>query len=392
MQKRLIVYIALHNLLHKKARSLVTIGGLSVAVAIIVFLLGLGYGIQDLVIKDFTTLDALRTIDVTSEKSEQIELTNETIETFKEDENVDQVYPIVELGAKLRYQDALTDVAVISYSQNTVGIWDSLRFERGFDKTKFTDNNVIVSEAALNLVGIENTDDPDLSMDIITEGYTKDAETIQGDFKLLTTFESETPIVLVPIEYLQESGLTKYSILKVQVDDTDYVTQFRTLTDKAGYKTRTSLDTIDDIKNYFQILRVALALFGSVAVVIALLGMFNTLTVSLMEKMEEIGLMKALGADEETVFRLFIVESIIMTLTSSILGIILGFMLSNYVQGLSRILADIKDIDTQVDFFNFPVDFLIILVTALIGVGMLTGLYPAYKASRTDPLDALRYE
>ena len=325
-----------------------------------------------MVIRDFTTLEALRSLDVTSEKSEVIEIDNETLVTFENDPRVSKTYPIVELGAQLEYDNSITDVAVISFEADTVGMWDSFLFEHSINTSDFSGNNIIISRAALNLIGIQKIEDgQEVDLGILTKGFAGDTEKVEDRFQVLTVIENiDTPIVLVPIDYLQQNGVDRYTLVKVLMKNTNDIDEYRILLERDGYKTRSAYDTVSEINNYFEVVRLGLAIFGVIAMSIAVLGMFNTLTVSLMEKFDEIGIMKALGAGENTILNLFIAESILISLGGAMAGIVTGILASTMLQEFIGLLGKIRKVDTMADLFYFPLDFIIVLVTILLVVGL----------------------
>lgn len=410
MKLKVILTIALKNLLRKKSRAFVTIAALSVAISLVVVLVSLGYGLQEMVISNFTTLESLRTIDVTPEKSQQIVLDETSLERMQELDSVDSVLPVVELGARIRYENSVTDVALVGLSGETFDRWVSLNIDDTSQLDYFFGNKVILGQDVLTLLGITdgasiigNSVELQISfgsyMDIEVEDEAVEPLTEVGDSVNLTdsfdvlTFEnnSTSPIVFVPIEYLIQNGLIRYSLVKVVTKSASDVASTRLLLEKMGYKTSTSQDIVDQIIEIFNIVRIGLSTFGIVAGVVAALGMFNTLTVSLMEKTREIGILKALGAQRGTVLILFLSEAVIISITGSVLGIVVGLLTSGIIQLVMSTMAKIRGYSLE-PLFSYPPLFLVFVFLLTILVGFLTGFYPARKAAAVNTLDALRYE
>lgn len=395
MKFKVILTIALKNLLRKKSRAIVTVFGLSIAIALVIVFVSLGYGLQTLVIDNFTSMEALRTIDITPEKSDVITLNDDSLQDILALDQIIEVLPVVELGAKMTYQDSTTDVAILGVDKAVFDKWttivlaDPSRID-GFEGTK-----AIVGQAALTLVGVSKGTDvvgQSVELDISTSAYTEDIESITGSFEIVTIeTASSSPVVIVPIKHLSDSGLTRYSMAKAVARTAEDVPETRLLLEKMGYRTRTAQDTVEQIADIFRIIRIGLAVFGIVAGVVATLGMFNTLTVSLMEKTREVGILKALGAQSSTVLALFLVEAGLMSFAGAILGTLLGIATTQIIQLVLAALAKIKGYEIS-RLFAFPFVFLAIVFLITLVVGFLTGFYPARKAAKINTLDALRYE
>lgn len=393
MKGKSILKIAIKNLLRRKSRSFVTMGGLALAIALVVIFVSLGYGLQRMVIKDFTTLEALRTIDVTAEKSEQIQLDNAALDEMEKLELVEDVLPIVEVGAKLYYENSVTDVAVIGLERKVFDMGTSLGVADPQLLDEFGGKKTIVSNVAASLVGLEgDIYQKELSLEISIGTFADEDVTIEEKFEVLTSETTSTsPVILIPIEFLQENGVNRYSIAKVETTSVEDVKDIRQILEKKGYKTRTAQDTVSQIEDIFTIVRFGLAAIGIVAAVVATLGMFNTLTVSLLEKTREVGILKALGAQKDMVLKLFLAEAVIMSIAGGIVGIFLGVFGCGLIQAILTLLA--RRAGQEMDsVFYFPILFLIGVFVSTVMVGLFTGFYPASKASSIKTLDALRYE
>lgn len=137
------------------------------------------------------------------------------------------------------------------------------------------------------------------------------------------------------------------------------------------------LETLKDITTELRLATVAIALmtlFG------AAIGLMNIMLVSVTERTREIGVRKALGATRSNILFQFLIEAIVITLIGGILGIIFGTLL-----GFGLAIA----IDGR---FVIPINWMLLGMTVCVFVGVISGLYPAIKASRLDPIESLRYE
>lgn len=113
----------------------------------------------------------------------------------------------------------------------------------------------------------------------------------------------------------------------------------------SGNKLRLVADTVSQINSLFATAHTILALLGMVALGIAALGMFNTLTVSLLERAREVGLMKAMGMKSSEEKELFLTESMIMGLFGGVLGLLLGLLGGKLVSSLLSLFAVLRVLD-----------------------------------------------
>ena len=124
---------------------------------------------------------------------------------------------------------------------------------------------------------------------------------------------------------------------------------------------------------------------------VAALGMFNTLTISLLERIKEIALMKILGMRKVDIRAIFLTESVIIGTVGGFLGIILGVALGSIANSILNHFAKLAGAD-QASVFYFAPLFIIGMIIFASLVGLSTGLYPARRATKVNALDVLRYE
>jgi putative ABC transport system permease protein len=203
--------------------------------------------------------------------------------------------------------------------------------------------------------------------------------------------EENTPFFYVPFMDLRSLGITNFSQVKVVVKDQGALAKTRQQIESMGYVTRSVADTVAQINSLFATARTVLMLLGLVALGVAALGMFNTLTVSLMERTREVGLMKAMGMKSSEVQELFLTESMIMGFFGGILGIVLGWLMGLIISILLSFFAIFKGVGF-VNITYIPLLFILVIVFLSLLVGLVTGIYPAKRATKISALDALRYE
>ncbi|MBI2465286.1 ABC transporter permease [Candidatus Shapirobacteria bacterium] len=186
-------------------------------------------------------------------------------------------------------------------------------------------------------------------------------------------------------------GVKNYSQIKVLTKDQGKVLGVRKSIESSGFRTMSTLDTVAQIENLFGTLRLLLGFLGTIALAVASLGMFNTMTVSLLERTREVGVMKAMGMQIAEVRELFLAESMIMGVGGGVMGILLGYLGGRL---LSLILSSVSMFKGQglIDISYIPLFFVTFILTISFVVGIVTGWYPSKRATKISALNALRYE
>lgn len=256
----------------------------------------------------------------------------------------------------------------------------------------------VVNKALLSVLGIKENESIGKKFTVsfvATEGLTDENKKVIStsvEYTIIgVTPDTKTPIVYVPIVDIKQMGLNNYSQVKLVVSDQKELSQARKQIEVLGFKTTSVVDTVSQIESLFRTLRLILGLLGVVALSVAALGMFNTLTISLLERTHEIGMMKAIGMKSTEVQDLFLTESMIMGFFGGIGGLVLGVVAGQLLSVLLSVFAVFRGIGF-VDVSAVPVSFVILIAFLSLLVGIMTGIYPAHRATKISALDALRYE
>lgn len=257
----------------------------------------------------------------------------------------------------------------------------------------------VVNRATLSVLGIKENEaiGKKIIVSFVVVGdllsdYKEKVESVPTEYTIIgVTPDEKTPILYVPFVNLRSLGIVNYSQTKIVIKDKIDLAKTRRQIESMGYETRSVADTVDQINSLFATARTILLLLGMVALAVAALGMFNTLTVSLLERTREVGLMKAMGMKSFEVQELFLTESMIMGVLGGFLGIVFGFITGKILGFFLSLFTLFKGIGfIDISYLPFPFVIMIIFLSLLVGIG--TGIYPAKRATKISALNALRYE
>lgn len=207
--------------------------------------------------------------------------------------------------------------------------------------------------------------------------------------KLAETLRTVQPTDLRDV--MSNSGSQTYQALIVHLEKPEYVQAVEDNIKKMGLGTWSLLDASRNLQRFFAILDAFLGIFGSLALIVASLGIVNTLVMAILERRREIGIMKAIGASDGDVRGLFFAEAATMGALGGMLGVAMGWGIGRIINTGTNIYLRRQSLPTET-FWAVPWW----LVAAAIGFGLIvsliSGLYPASRASKLNPVEALRYE
>ncbi len=192
--------------------------------------------------------------------------------------------------------------------------------------------------------------------------------------------------------YLPREARDQYASVKVKVRSADKVTSTQRRIDKMGFTTMSLTDFLKGINTVFVIVQAVLGGVASIALLVAAFGIANTMTMAIYERTREIGIMKAVGAAGTDIMRVFLVEAATIGFSGGLGGVVLGFLGGKVINlGLSLYYAEqMKDIKGGI--IATPVWLVLFTLIFATGVGLVSGIFPASRASRLSPLGALRHE
>ncbi|PYY01278.1 MAG: hypothetical protein DMG64_14820 [Acidobacteria bacterium] len=183
-----------------------------------------------------------------------------------------------------------------------------------------------------------------------------------------------------------------YQALIVRVSRSAQVEPVEDKIKQLGYNTFSLLDATRSLRKFFAILDLFLGIFGSLALAVASLGIINTLVMSILERRREIGIMKAIGASDGDVQKLFFAEAGAMGIFGGTLGVVLGWIIGRVINFGTRVYMQRQQQFTPDDVWLVPLWLVLGAIGFSLMVSLVAGLYPAARAARLDPVQALRYD
>jgi len=191
---------------------------------------------------------------------------------------------------------------------------------------------------------------------------------------------------------LKESESEGYFSAVIRVNDPVVLTDVRKRLTEMGFGSFSIVDQLEQIRTVFLIIDSVLGLLGGISLLVASFGIANTMIMSILERTREIGIMKAIGAEDREIKLIFFVEAAVIGLTGGVIGSLAAWG----IDGLSNRLAYRFILKPQgasfVDFFHLPPWLWLGAIMFALGVSILAALYPAARAARIDPVRALRHD
>lgn len=396
--------MAIESIKSNALRSFLTMLGIIIGISSVIAILSLGEGGKNAISGEFGKIGANTvTIKVNNTKA-----TNNDYFTLKD---IDRIYekvpgikaisPLVQKSGRISSEKKGKSVVIkgTSPSIKSINNYDIL-YGRYFNEREFNESKnvaVIDSLGAKFLFGRE-----DIVGESITVGGKAGAKkklTIVGVYKMegfIFGGENDTnmPVFIdVPVMFVKQMFTSDFYIdtLYVMGDENTNVNDISNASiriieamknnrEKGIYKSESLLKQLDQINNVIGIFTGFIGAVAAISLIVGGIGVMNIMLVSVTERTREIGIRKAIGATTKNIMVQFLTEAVIISLIGGIIGLILGI-------GGAFLIGSIKNITPSLSLMQI---LLVIIFSS--SVGIFFGIYPAKKAAKLDPIDALRYE
>jgi putative ABC transport system permease protein len=446
------VELSLTNLWRRKLRTSLTAFGVTIGIGALVSMVSFGTGMQKNVTESFRTLDLFNSLTVFSgdffseERSDpdqrphvippsgasQTVLDDAAREKIAALRGVDMVFPEVRIPAIVRF-NGKDEFRLLQAVPAKVTSSPMLRFSAGKAFASDEEDSLIVAASLLRQFGVSEPrsslgkkmvvssigfdfsrlNPADLTSALVGERLpfaTEDTELTIVGVAESQAFAGPLPIqsdVFIPpgvskrIKRLPFSniwdlfrareGRLGYSALNVRLSSPVFVEPVKKEVTGMGLRVFALADQFKEIQRGFLILNMVLAAVGMIAIVVASLGIVNTMVMSILERYSEIGIMKAVGASDRDIRRIFFFESSVIGFIGGIFGFGLGWAVSGIINGVVNFFLAKQGVPF-IRYFSFPAWLAAGALAFSVVVSLAAGVYPAIRAARVDPVRALRHD
>ncbi len=382
-----------------KLRSSLTALGLIIGIAALVILTSIGRGIHTFVLAEFTQFGT-NLVSISPGKKSTFGLSGATISTVRplnladavslsQLENIIAVVPVVQGNVRIEADNKQRRTNVLGVGASVPQVWKikpvSGRFLPTGEETNPRAFAVLGNKLASELFGTNNPlgkririgTDRYRIMGVMEKkgqllGFDMDDTIYIPAGKALELFDRES---LMQIDLLYKNSV---SVTSIQKSIKKLLISRHGMEDFTLVSQNQMLEKMDSI---LSILTLAVAALGSVSLVVGSVGILTIMTIAVSERISEIGLLRALGAERSTIFQLFLWEALTLSMVGGVCGVLLGLFT---VQILDAMLPALP---VQIAWGYIATAFMVSLL-----IGIVAGVIPAMKAARLEPLEALRTE
>ncbi len=429
MRLRDLVFLVGANLRRMKMRLALTSLGVVIGTSAIVLMLSLGIGLQKNITAELGNVGSATHIIVMGGMmapgaAEQQPLNDRAIEEIKTLEHVETVVPALMLhslqAVSYKKHDGylnaqgvpMDEIAKLGYTVETgrlprnekeilLGAGAGQAFSTGAGRLSTLKNADLVGKRLIATF-IEIPADPGASEMAHQEpAEVKRKLTVVGVLSEVDMQVDQSAFVTLDAA-IDFNGMSRrrptYEQVTVKVDTPVVAADVEKELQGQGYSTYSLRSMQEGLKNTFLIIQGVLGALGGIAMLVASLGIANTMTMSIYERTREIGIMKAVGASNRQIKRVFLGEAAFIGILGGLGGLLFsatGAALANlFVQGLiaSQSTASGGTMPQTRSFFDISPGLALFAITFAAGVGLLAGVLPAVRAANLDPLTALRHE
>jgi putative ABC transport system permease protein len=456
MKLRDLTELAARNLREALLRNSLTTLGIAVGVASLVAMLSLGVGLQELASTRLSRSGLFDAVFVTTQSNMRAfggppratertstqparKLDDNARQQLAQIKNVVEVYPEVRFPTEVQFEGKpyMTTVAGIPASARADGAFDEmkgsffsgpeakeaiLQIEFARDLSRQTDS-LVGKDLVLRYAEKQAlpADDPAPEANhsaaddaAASGGFSLVPRELQ--LRIIGVVETEPATgfggfgrgrLLIPLQIAQNlriaqptdmremlrgnSGKPSYESLTVRVSSPKAVQAVADAIKGMGFGTFSILDATKNLRLFFTVFDLLLGIFGSLALTVASLGIINTLVMAILERRREIGILKALGAADRDVRRLFFAEAGAMGLLGGVLGVGLGWAIGRALTFGTNVYLKRQELP-PIDLSSIPWWMVAAAIAFSFFVSLAAGMYPASRAARLNPVEALRYE
>lgn len=412
------------NIFQNKLRNLLTAFGIGIGVAMLIILLSFGFGLKANLEQGLSSIISTNTITVTPSKntgfsfspktsssSSQKILDLSTISSFSKIKNVEADWGESTFLGSMIYKNNKSEILVESLSPNKY-IDSNIKSSVTSGKIPQGNNGgLLIQKAVAQNLGVKNIKSLVGSYVSISAGPTG------GGLKVRSSNATSTSLYTNPetfkikivgitngdVSYISyDTSITwlkllenvkdpKFSDITVLSNNTNNVSSIANTISNKGYGTQTLESVISELNTPFLIVDSILGIIGGISLVVSAIMILVIMLMEILERTREIGILKAIGAKRSDVRNLFIFETVVIGAIGGIFGLVIGIIVISILNYVVDIFIKSSG-GSSITLFSSPLYFYLAVFLFGIVISVLAGLYPSSKASKMNPIDALRYE
>lgn len=402
-----------HQLMLNKGKSFLTMLGIIIGIFSVIYMMTIGQSVKNFLISQIETIGTNTIMVMPSSMmtetsgSDQFVLTMDDVKAIRDSDLTSAIEAIT--GIATYNTNVFYDAAKKNYSAIITGLDPDaknagnyeLKQGRFFTQEEYDQNAkvaLIMENDATTIFSDQNAVGQNIKIDdkkFIIIGVLKKQSSLQP------TFSYVQPIIpLTTTQSIFNNNGKEISYIIAKVDDKNNIQKMRAAINNilnqrhpAG-KNQKDLISVQSMEQYLTIfnnvllgIQLFLSLIAAISLLVGGIGIMNIMLMTVKERTKEIGLRKAIGAKSSNILVQFLVESVVLTIIGGIIGIISGIAFSAFTIFIVNLIKPDWGVFLSISWIG-----VILSCTVSILTGIIFGLYPAFKASRLSPIEALRYE
>ncbi len=409
MSKIDLITMSFRNLWRRKLRTMLTVLGVVIGAASIIIMISLGLGMkkqQENIIADSGSIKEIFVFPKeTNESKKNVALNNKSLKKIKNIPHVKKAFPVINLSTR-----ATIEIGKYTGNANIEGIDPNYFIAsdteilngRPYDKNQ--KSSVLMASSYTNNLkhnGNQISNDDALAINPMkskvfmkfSDANKKINVKVSGTYKSVsfdrnpTTYMDINEVKRLNKMYSDNENANDFTGVKVLVDDVKNVEEVQEKLNKMNFSNFSMVEIAKSFSDSLSVVQAVLAGIGSISLIVAAIGITNTMVMSIYERTKEIGVMKVIGASVSDIRQMFLVESAMIGLLGGIVGVTLSYGVSHL---LNSILATKFSSDGAFSISVIPIWLVGMSLIFSIFIGLISGYMPARRATKLSAIDAIR--